>query len=94
MSKKKKSTSTFGVFVLLAIFVYLSYVAVGQQKLLNAKSAEMNKIDNKIAEETKVNEELKKEKEMIDSDAYKEKVAREKLGMVKEGERVFMDIGQ
>ncbi len=94
MSKKKKSTSTFGIIVLLAIFVYLSYVAVGQQKLLNAKSAEMSKIDSKIAEETKVNEELKKEKEMIDSDAYKEKVAREKLGMVKEGERVFMDIGQ
>lgn len=92
MSKRKKST--FGVFVLLAIFLYLSYVALGQQKLLNAKGLQMNKIETKIAEETKANEELKKQKEMIDSDEYKEKVAREKLGMVKKDERVFVDIGK
>lgn len=91
MSKRKKST--FGAFVLLAIFLYLSYVAVGQQKLLNAKSLEMSKIENKIKEETKANEELKNEKEIINSDEYIEKVAREKLGMVKEDERVFVDIG-
>lgn len=92
MSKRKKST--FGVFVLLAIFLYLSYIAVGQQKLLNAKGLEMSKIENKIQEETKTNEELKKEKEMINSDEYKEKVARDRLGMVKKDERVFVDIGQ
>ena len=78
----------------MAIFLYLSYVALDQQKLLNAKSLEMSKIENKLAEETKTNEELKKEKEIIDSDEYKEKVARERLGMVKENERVFVDIGQ
>jgi len=92
MGKRKKSS--FGVFVLMAIFLYLSYVAVGQQKLLNAKNLEMCKIENKIEEETKTNEELKKEKEMIDSDEYKEKVARDRLGMIKENERVFVDIGQ
>jgi len=92
MVKRKKSS--FGVFILMAIFLYLSYVALDQQKLLNAKSLEMSKIENKLAEETKTNEELKKEKEIIDSDEYKEKVARERLGMVKENERVFVDIGQ
>ncbi|MEN6313368.1 MAG: septum formation initiator family protein [Clostridiaceae bacterium] len=92
MSKRKKSS--FGVFVLLAIFLYLSYVAVGQQKLLNAKSIELSKIESKIEEETNANEELKKEKETIGSDEYKEKVARERLGMVKANERVFVDIGQ
>ena len=92
MNKRKKST--FGIFVLLAIFLYLSYAAVGQQKLLNAKSLEMSKIESKIEEETKTNEELEKEKEMINSDEYKEKIARDKLGMVKKNERVFVDIGQ
>lgn len=91
---KRKNSSSFGVFVLVAIFIYLSYIALGQQKLLSAKSIEMSKIENKIAEEKKVNEELKAEKEMIDSDEYKEKIAREKLGMVKKGERVFVDIGK
>lgn len=92
MSKRKKIS--FGVFVLFAIFLYLSYVAVGQQKLLNAKSIELSKVESKIDEETKTNEELKKEKEMIGSDEYQEKVARDKLGMVKANERVFVDIGQ
>jgi len=92
MRKRKKPT--FGMLVLLAVFLYLSYVALGQQKLLNAKSLEMSKIESKIEEETKVNEELKKEKEMINSDEYKEKVARDKLGMVKKNEKVFVDIGQ
>lgn len=92
MNKRKKST--FGIFILLAIFLYLSYVAVGQQKLLNAKNLEMSEIESKIKEETKTNEELKKEKEMINSDEYKEKIARDKLGMVKKNERVFVDIGQ
>ncbi len=92
MSKRKNST--FGIFVLLTIFLYLSYVAVGQQKLLNAKDFELSKIENKIKDEMKDNEELIKEKEIINSDEYKEKVAREKLGMVKRDERVFVDIGK
>ena len=41
-----------------------------------------------------VNKELNKQKEMINSDEYIEKVAREKLGMVKKGERVFVDVGE
>jgi cell division protein FtsL len=92
LSKRKKSR--VGIFVLLAIFLYLSYVAVGQQKLLSTKGIELTKIESKIKDETKANDELKNEKKMIGSDEYKEKVAREKLGMVKKDERVFVDIGQ
>lgn len=92
MSKGKKSS--LGIFVLLIIFIYLSYIAVNQQKLIYAKNLEVNKIDNKIEDETKLNNELSKEKEMITSDEYIEKVAREKLGMVKKDERVYVDIGK
>ncbi len=90
---KKGKKSTIGVIVLLAIFIYLSYIAVNQQKLLYAKSLELDRIEDKIDEETKLNEELTKEKEMIQSDEYIEKIAREKLGMVKKNERVYVDIG-
>ena len=92
MNKRKKPG--FGIYILLIIFLYLSYIAVDQQKLINAKILELDKIENKIKEEERLNEELKKEKEMIQSDEYKEKVAREKLGMVKKNERVFIDIGK
>jgi len=92
MNKRKKLG--FGIYILIAVFLYLSYIAVDQQKLLNAKNLELEKIENKIEEEKRINEELKKEKEMIQSDEYKEKVAREKLGMVKKNERVFVDVGK
>jgi cell division protein FtsB len=92
MNKRKKPG--FGIYILLIIFLYLSYIAVDQQKLLNAKNLELEKIENKIREEQRLNEELKREQEMIQSDEYKEKVARDKLGMVKKNERVFVDIGK
>ncbi len=91
---KKGGKSTIGIFILLAIFLYFSYIAVSQQKLIYAKNVELNKIENKIEEEEKINEELNKEKEMIQSDEYIEKIAREKLGMVKKNERVYVDIGK
>jgi cell division protein FtsB len=92
MNKRKKPG--LGIYILLMIFLYLSYIAVDQQKLLHAKNLELEKVENKIREEELLNEELAREKEMIQSDEYKEKVAREKLGMVKKNERVFVDIGK
>jgi cell division protein FtsL len=92
MSRKKKSR--FGIFVLMAIFIYLSYLAVGQQRMIYAKNLENSKVESKIAVEKKTNEELKNEEKIINSDEYIEKVARDKLGMVKKDERVFVDIGK
>lgn len=92
MSKRKKSR--FGLFILLVFFLYFAYEMVGQQKLLYSKSFDMQKMQSKLSEEKKINEELKKEQQTMNSDAYVEKVAREKLGMVKKGERIFVDTGK
>jgi cell division protein FtsB len=89
----KKGKATIGIFILLVIFLYLSYIAVNQQKLIHAKNLELSRLENKIAEEMKINEELKKQNEMIESDEYIERIAREKLGMVRKNERVYVDIG-
>jgi cell division protein FtsB len=91
---KKKRKSSIGVFILLAIFLYLSYIAVNQQKLLDAKSLELVRLEDKIEYEKKLNAELAKENEMIQNDDYIEKIAREKLGMVRKNERVYVDIGK
>lgn len=92
MNKRKKPG--LGIYILFMIFIYLSYIAADQQKLLRAKNLELEKIENKISEEELLNEELTREKEMIQSDEYKEKVARGKLGMVKKNERIFVDVGK
>jgi cell division protein FtsB len=92
MNKGKRSPLL--VFALLVIFLYLSYIAVNQQQVLNAKNLTLDKLEDKIEEEAKLNEKLSKERDMIQSDEYVEKVARERLGMVKKNERVYMDIGK
>ena len=76
------------------IFIYFAYTVVGQQKIMNNKNLDMIKIQSKIDEENKENEKLKKEKDQLNSDEYIEKTAREKLGMVKKNERVYVDIGK
>lgn len=90
----KKGKGTLGILILLFIFLYLSYIAVNQQKIIFDKNLELSRLEEKIAEEKTVNEELKKESEIIQDDEYIEKIAREKLGMVKKNERIYVDIGK
>ena len=90
----KKKSSGIGIFVLIGFLMYFVYVMYDQQKVMSAKEVEMNNIQTKIQEESKLNEDLKKQKEMLNSDEYIEKVAREKLGMVKPGEKIFVDINK
>lgn len=93
-SKNKRKKSKLGFIVLLAIFAYFAYIAVGQQEILHLRAQELQKIEDKIDEEAKLNEELKKEQDQLSSDEFIEKAAREKLGMIKKGERVYVDIGK
>lgn len=90
----KKGKGTLGILILLFIFLYLSYIAVNQQRIIFDKNLELSRLEEKIAEEKTVNEELKKESEIIQDDEYIEKIAREKLGMVKKNERIYVDIGK
>lgn len=66
----------------------------GQEKLIRAKQVEMKKVEALVEEEKELNQGLQKQKEEVNSDQYIEKVAREKLGLVKPGEKVFVDIGR
>ena len=90
----KKGKGTLGILILLFIFLFLSYTAVNQQRIIFNKNLELSRLEEKIAEEKTVNEELKKESEIIQDDEYIEKIAREKLGMVKKNERIYVDIGK
>jgi len=90
----KKKSSRIGLLIIIGAFIYFTFVFIDQQKLINAKKLEMQSIQNKIAEEERISEELKQQKEIINTDEYVEKVAREKLGMVKREEKVFVDVNR
>ncbi len=80
------------IFIALTLFiVYFAITFIEQQKIINLKTKQIKDINEKIAEEQRINEELNKSLEIIGSDEYVEKVARERLGMVKSGEKLFVD---
>jgi len=90
---KRKKIRVFHI-ILAGVFVYCAYLAFNQQKFIYAKDMELKSIQARISEESKQNEELKRQKETLNSDEYIERVAREKLGMVKRNERIFVDINK
>lgn len=87
-------SSKLGLIIMIGVFLYFGYIMIQQQEVLYAKEIEMEKIQAGIEEEQKLNMELKRQREMISSDEYIEEVAREKLGMVRKNERVFVDINK
>lgn len=90
MNKRKKSK--FGIVLFLGAIAYLTYLLISQQGILYAKQAQLDSINSKIQAEEENKEKLIRQSEEINSDESIEKIAREKLGMVKHGERVFVDV--
>lgn len=89
---ERENNIKWGLLIFVAFMVYFLHVMADQQKILNSKEKMLNNMQAKVQEETKINEELKNQKEILETDEFVEKVAREKLGMVKPGERIFIDI--
>ncbi len=79
---------------MILLLLYSSYTVYNLYRDLNEKKAEYNSVQNKIKEENKLAGELIKQKNAINSDEYIERIAREKLGFVKTGEKVFVDINK
>jgi len=93
MPQKSKVNPIWKVLFILLI-VYLSLNLVSQQQLIENKSGELAEVESKIAAEIALSDELRKEKDMLMSDESLERIARDKLGMVKPGERVFIDLNR
>lgn len=93
MSKKKKNIK-LGIILLVAFVLYFSYIFVQQQRLIVVKNKDIAEIQRKIEDETLKSEHLKRKMSKVNTDEYLENVAREKLGLVKDGERVFIDVNK
>lgn len=92
MSKEKKSKVI--PFILVCFVVYFGYTFFSQQSIIYSKNIELKELQDRVKQEQETNVELNKQKEMISGDEYIEKIAREKLGMVKQGEKVYIDINR
>lgn len=93
--KKKLHLKVFakrGLFC--CILIYLVCLFISQQVSISRLRAEESELDHQIATAAKAKTELEAQKEAADSDEYLERVAREKLGYMKPGEKVFIDSSQ
>ncbi|WP_136479157.1 septum formation initiator family protein [Acetivibrio thermocellus] len=93
MNKRKKRSCGL-IIITGALMMYLGTVLVKQQFIINSQRQQLKQIQENIEQEKELNEKLLRQKEEIASKEYSEKIARESLGMVKNGERVFVDVNQ
>ena len=78
--------------ILLIVVVYATVTLVSLRRQITEKQAEAAQLPSSITSAEQENSRLTDAIENIDTDAGVEAVAREKLGMVAEGEIVFQDV--
>ncbi len=97
MSKKSvhKKLNIARFFKFIGILTVLSYVTctlIHQKVMLNERNNALRSFEAQIADARLEQQTLNKELDKVNSDEYLEKLAREKLGLVKPNDRVFVDV--
>jgi len=94
-SRKKKfnpTKSKLPVIVLILLLVYVTFSFSTRFNTLYAMQQDVQEMQQQVEVLTQKNAQLYDQLEKAQSDAYVEEVAREKLGLVKEGEKRIMPI--
>ncbi|MGI6561906.1 MAG: FtsB family cell division protein [Clostridia bacterium] len=89
--KKRLWGILFRLIVLCFIF-YVTYVMTVQQPIMQAKTKQLNEIKTLLEEAQQKNLDLREQLLLVESDAYVEKVARERLGLIMPGEKIFIEL--
>ena len=92
MKKTTKKKKPFKKVFFVAIAIYIIYIFLHQQSILNSYEQSQDYYQAQIDEKIAYRETLYETKENINSEEYIEKVAREKLDMYLPNEKVFIDI--
>lgn len=87
---KEFMSKLLSTFAIVGIFFYLGSILVKQEMLIRETNKEIKITQASIDEASMRMEELKQERNKIDTDEYKEEVAREKLGYCKPYEIIFV----
>ncbi len=90
----RKTRNWWMMPLLAAIILYGAFTYTSQSEELYLLNLQLQELQRKIENEKQINKKLKEQKDEISSEESIEKIAREKLGMVKDGEKVFIDINK
>lgn len=92
MAKKQKKSNRIWVRIFLVVFaIAIISDVIWQYKRYEVLQAELAEINAQIAEENKKANDFAARKEYYNSDAYIEQIAREKLGLVKSNEILYIN---
>ncbi len=95
LNLKKLNVKRFLIVTVSAIFIiYCIWVFIWQQVTISHKNSEIDELQAQIDAATEENERLNTELENVNDPENIERMAREKLGLVRPNERVFTDANQ
>lgn len=94
---RKKHRNRLSMMIAMAVVILLlAVVAVSSMRLsseLKVKEKRRAELEQQIRNEIERSREIEEYEKYVQTDQYKERAARDKLGMVKDGEIVFEDEG-
>lgn len=79
---------------LTILLINVGIILINQQKTLNSYNSQQAYYEDKIKSAKLYQQTLINEKDNLNSDDYIEKIAREKLDMYSDNERVYIDINK
>jgi len=97
MAKKKKKNKKRSAIKKLVLFIACFYVvssAIHQEITMRSQASEKAQLQEELARIQEKNNEIREQIKNAGTDEFVEKIAREKLGWVKEGEVLFILKGQ
>jgi cell division protein FtsB len=92
MKSSSKKINVLKKIFFVAIAIYIVYIFIHQQKILNSYKGSQAYYNSQIEEKIAYRETLYETKKNINSEEYIEEIAREKLDMYLPNEKVFIDI--
>lgn len=88
---KRKGLISIIVILMLVIMGYMSVLFIRQQSMIDANKTKIDLMSAKVNEELALQEKLKNEKDNLLTTESIERIAREVLGMVKPGEKIYIE---
>ena len=86
VAKKDKRGIDWLLVLAVPVFLYFVSLLVSQQVYLNQIGREQDAADTRLKTAAEINASLRRERDELNDMAHIEKVAREELGMTREGE--------
>lgn len=89
---EKKNRASLLKIVIVAAAVSMLFKGIMQQPQINANRREIAKLNEQIKYEKQRQIEIDEMRKKVNTDEYIEKIAEEKLGLVKNNVKIFVDV--